>query len=204
MNRFHLTHRQGVLRLVILLGLITCGSFVTTATMAQEPSASVPLLLDGSAASAPGSVRIAGHNFTPGGAVYLSLYDQWGMELHETRWVTASEATFGTNGSQDPANGYARGGTIEEMLGTIEPAFGVNGSQDPANGYVSGSDDSIVVGASEPVFGPNGSQDPASGYVPGNPGREVALNLCGTAVMVRAYDAQTAVWSNMLDVDPGC
>jgi hypothetical protein len=204
MNRFHLTHRQGVLRLVTLLGLITCGLFVTTATLGQEPSASRPLILDGFTAPTQGSAQVRGKSFTPGGAVYVVLYDQWGMELHETRWVTASDTTFGSNGSRDPANGYARGGTIEEVLGTIKPVFGVNGSQDPANGYVHGSDDSIVMGASEPVFGLNGSQDPASGYLRGNPGHAVARNLCGAEVMVRAYDAQNAAWSNVLDIDPGC
>lgn len=200
MNHFRLTHRHVVLRLVILGLLAFAPSFAT----AQEQSASVPLLLDGSAASAPGSARVTGHNFTPGGAVYLALYDQWGMELHETHWVTASVTTFGPNGSQDPANGYVQGGTIDGMLGIIEPVYGPNGSQDPANGYVRGSDDTMVVGIIEPVFGPNGSQDPASGYIPGNPKDEVALILCGTALMVRAYDAQTEVWSNVLDIDPGC
>lgn len=136
--------------------------------------------------------------------MYVALYDQWGMELRETRWVTASVTAFGPHGSQDPAKGYAPGGTIEETFGTIEPVFGPHGSQDPANGYIRGSGDTIVVGASEPVFGPNGSQDPARGYVAGNPGHEVTLNLCGTAIMVRAYDAQTETWSNVLDIDSGC
>lgn len=53
-----------------------------------------------------------------------------------------------------------------------------------------------------PAFhGPNGSQDPAVGYSPGGILSEAFGGLCGAPVMVRAYDWQTAQWSNWLDVE---
>ena len=66
---------------------------------------------------------MAGQGFTPGGRVYVALYDQWGAALFETRWVTASERYF-----QPPLNlgtgddlVFDTGGTIAEAF-VIEPA----------------------------------------------------------------------------------
>ncbi len=58
--------------------------------------------------------------------------------------------------------------------------------------------------ASSATFGPNGSQDHATGYLRGILDTDVIGSLCGTSVMVRAYDARAAAWSNMLDIDTGC
>jgi hypothetical protein len=38
-------------------------------------------------------VTVTGTDFTPGGRVYLAIYDQMGARRYETRWVTASLAT---------------------------------------------------------------------------------------------------------------
>ena len=58
----------------------------------------------------PGTITVSGDGFTPGGEVYIAIYDRWGAALHETRWITASPEVFGPNGSQDPARGYLGGG----------------------------------------------------------------------------------------------
>lgn len=202
MNRSHL-YRRALMLVLVILGL-GFGSSVAHADRAQLSPATSPLRIDVSPARSPGSVIVTGHGFTPGGEVYIALYDQWGMQLHETRWINASRTVYGPNGSRDPANGYDRGGTVNETFGASETVYGPNGSQDPANGYVRGTSDTTIVGGSETVYGPNGSQDPATGFVQGEPGREIAGSLCGTAVMVRTYDEQTATWSDMLDVDVGC
>lgn len=145
MNRFHLSHRQGVLRLVTFLGLLVFGpSFAT----AQDQPTRVPLLLEGTAASVPGSVLVSGQNFTPGGVVYVALYDTWGKQLHETRWAVASQTVFGTNGSGDPASGFDGGGTINELFAATGTVYGLDGSQDPANGYVKGTEAESLCGAS--------------------------------------------------------
>lgn len=54
------------------------------------------------------------------------------------------------------------------------------------------------------VYGPNGSADPALGYIRGG---EVTATLdipCGAHALVRIYDAESALWSNWLDIDPDC
>lgn len=172
MNCFHISRHSLVLTMTIL-GLVVLGRPMAQGTAVQVPLAASSLLID--AAPALDQALVTGRNFTPGGEVSIALYDQWGRHLQRVHRFTASAATFGPNGSQDPATGYVRGGTFDQVLRV-----------------------------SETVYGPNGSQDPATGYVRGILDTEVVGSLCGTAVMVRAYDARAAAWSNMLDIDPGC
>jgi hypothetical protein len=50
-----------------------------------------PSLADVSATTqTPALFTVAGKGFTPGGRVYLAIYDQMGARLYETRWVVAS------------------------------------------------------------------------------------------------------------------
>jgi hypothetical protein len=176
MNRLQFYRRQLVLMLA-LVGLVALGSPIAHAEQAPQVAPAIsPFLSAASAvAQAPGSVLVTGRNFTPGSRVYVALYDQWGMELYETRWVTASETIYGPNGSQDPATGFSRGGVIAETFG-----------------------------ASPTVYRPFGSQDPATSYVPVEAVSEPFGSLCGTTAMVRAWDVGTAAWSNLLDVQAGC
>src|SRR5262249_13957985 len=69
------------------------------------PELTAALATDG----APGSIAVSGRYFTPGGRVYVALYDVWGATLYETRWTDAAASNFGPNGSQDPAVGYVAG-----------------------------------------------------------------------------------------------
>lgn len=174
MNRLHHYRRQ--FALVLLLGLVMTGTSIAHAHMAQVVPDSQPLLITASRSlQSPDAMSVTGQNFTPGGAVYVVLYDRLGMEQYEPHWVTATEPVYGANGSQDPATGFRQGGTIDELFGTFATVYRVNGSQDPASGYVVGGADFSLVG-----------------------------RVCGTSVMIRAYDAQSGAWSNVLDVDPGC
>ncbi len=161
--------------IVAILGLTIVGSPNTYAGSTGSASAThvdSKLLIDVVAIpQSPGSIVVSGQNFTPGGTVYIAMYDQWGMQLYPTRWVFASTPVFGPNGSQDPAQGYVRGGSIREVFTDTPAIYGPNGSQDPANGYVAASS---------------------------------AGNLCGATAMIRAFDRQTSVWSNLLDIDAGC
>jgi hypothetical protein len=191
MNHIHPLRRQAFLILTIL-GLAVLGSPLAQTGATHVLPGTTPLLIAPASVPAPGTALLTGQHFTPGGEVYIALYDQWGIELHETRWVTASVTVYGANGSQDPASGYLQGGTLRELFGTIGSVFGPNGSQDPATGYVE-------VGTNGSAFGSNGSQDPAIGYVAGQTG-----NLCGATIMARAYDLQAATWSNVSDIDLGC
>ena len=66
----------------------------------------------------PGDIMVSGHGFTPGGRVYIALYDQWGMVLHETRWVTASTHNF-----QPPQDLAPGAGFSFDTSGNIAEAF---------------------------------------------------------------------------------
>lgn len=56
--------------------------------------------------------------------------------------------------------------------------------------------------ASGNTYGPNGSADPARGFRSGGILSEVFAVPCGAEAVARAYDGQTARWSNWLDVAP--
>jgi hypothetical protein len=58
------------------------------------------------------------------------------------------------------------------------------------------------ISASADQYGANGSADPATGFHRGGSLTETFAGLCGASVMVRAFDQQTAAWSNWLDIAP--
>lgn len=141
------SHRRHFVLMVAIAGLLILEIPGAFARDSQVPVAASPILIDALAVTPEGSVMVMGRNFTPGGEVYIALYDQWGKQLHETRWVTASDAVYGPNGSQDPATGFSRAGTINAILGASEAIYGPNGSQDPARGYVAGASFPSLCGA---------------------------------------------------------
>ncbi len=193
------THSKLVVCFLVLFGFGLTG--LPGTTVAQSAS-TLPVLNSAIASTvAPGAIEVIGERFSPGGLVYLALYDGWGATLHETRWVASSPTVYGVNGSQDPAQGFIAGGGISESFEHVRQAvYGPNGSQDPAQGYIAGDEGFQARSA---VYGPNGSQDPAQGYVPGTTGAALA-DACDAPLMVRAFDQRTASWSNLLDVDAGC
>lgn len=196
MNRLHLYQCRFVL-IVAMLGVVAFGGHVARA---DSPQGS-PSLIDAAAVpQSPGAVSVTGQNFTPGGAVYVVFFDPLAVQLHEPRWIIASEPAYDPQDSLDPGIEFSRGGIIEETFGVSETVYGPNGSLDPARGF-------SQIGTtekSEPVYGLNGSQDGALGSVPGGANDDIVGSFCGSALMVRAYDAQTAQWTNVLDVDPAC
>lgn len=158
---------------VLMFGFVVNG----TGTTVSAQSAAPPQLRSAvSSAIAPASIVVTGDRFSPGGLVYIALYDGWGTTLHETRWVTANPTVHGPNGSQDPAHGFITGGHITESFEVVRQS----------------------------VYGANGSQDPAQGYVVGDEGTQAPISACDAPLMVRAFDGRTASWSNSLDVDLGC
>lgn len=199
MNRS--THRQ-LLRGLAILGLLLSGQLVTHAHALPEPLSMTPQLSVTVADPDRGLVLVTGQDFTPGGRVFLDVYDDEGLRLIETRWARASEESFGLNGSRDPALGYVPGGEVFEMFAVAEAVYGPNGSRDPAQGYrpglLGGADADAV------VSGPNGSRDPALIGVPGNIATEQRASTCGPTLVVQALDEQAAAWSNMLHLDEGC
>ncbi len=165
------THSKLVVCFLVLFGFGLNG---LPASSAQTASA-LPVLNNAVVSTiAPDTIEVSGERFSPGGLVYVALYDGWGTALRETRWVASSPTVYGPNGSQDPAQGYLAGGGIEESFALVQPT----------------------------IYGPNGSQDPARGYIAGD--APATASVCDGPMMVRAFDQRTASWSNMLDVESGC
>jgi hypothetical protein len=129
---------------VLILTLLSIALVGTRASPASGAAAGPVLSTASARIFAPDVVTVRGQAFTPGGEVYVALYDKWGTSLHETRWISASADQYGANGSADPATGFHRGGSLTETF----------------------------------------------------------AGLCGASVMVRAFDQQTAAWSNWLDIAP--
>jgi hypothetical protein len=185
--------------IVCLLFLVSLGLGNLPQDSLAQTGTSLPSLSAATMTAVPGPfVTVAGEGFTHGGLVYIALYDQWGTDLKETRWTTASPETFGANGSLDPAQGYDAGGVVSEGFDLFrETVYGPNGSMDPAQGYAAGNYSPVVVDA---FYGLNGSQDPANGYV----AAATVQESCSAPLMVRAYDQDQQAWSNTLDVSIGC
>ena len=139
-------HNKLVVCFLVLFGFGLNGLPVATA----QTASALPILNNAVVSTiAPGVIEVSGERFSPGGLVYIALYDGWGTALHETRWVASSPTVYGVNGSQDPAQGFVQGGRIEEAFAASRaPVFGPNGSQDPAQGYGAGDDGSGALGPS--------------------------------------------------------
>lgn len=193
----HIVHGRVI---VCLLFLLSINPFTGSPAASAQSGTTVPVLTSAVAMSIPfATVSVSGHGFTSGSLVYIVLYDQWGEALQETRWTSASTAVYGPNGSMDPALGYVDGGRIDEVFAQFrETIYGPNGGMDPALGYRPGTDLTIPRKA---IYGPNGSMDPAQGYIPGDGADQIP---CDQPLMVRAFDNQTAAWSNLVDVVSGC
>jgi hypothetical protein len=68
-----------------------------------------------------GRFTVTGTGFTPGGRVYLAIYDQMGAQLYETRWITASLPVLAvmepTGHEAASIPGY--GGTLHETFANL-------------------------------------------------------------------------------------
>jgi hypothetical protein len=84
----------------------------------------VPSLTDVSATTQTARLfTVTGTGFTPGGRVYLAIYDQMGAQLYETRWITASLpllTVLGPTGHEGASlAGFGRGGTLREAFANL-------------------------------------------------------------------------------------
>jgi hypothetical protein len=75
----------------MVLALVVLFAFVPFSQSSAQPAAVSPQLLLGlpSADDASGSIVVTGTGFTVGGDVFIGLYDQWGKQVYEPRWVVA-------------------------------------------------------------------------------------------------------------------
>ena len=150
---------------VVLLALLAVANLAGRA--GASPATNGPAIaLDASPPLSPGSIGVGGQGFTPGGRVYLALYDRWGVTLHETRWITASSALYGPDGSQDPARGFRPGGLLSTRFDGLCGATLMARAYDEATQTWSAALDVNAIGFGTAVYGPDGSQDPARGFRP--------------------------------------
>src|SRR3954451_20889066 len=115
---------------ILAVALMAAFGLLTLVTPAQADnrqmttSPPVPSLTDVSATTqTPALFTITGNDFTPGGRVYLAIYDQMGAKLYETRWITASLATTGMgreagDGPLGQTLMTIPGGTLREAFAT--------------------------------------------------------------------------------------
>jgi hypothetical protein len=61
-----------------------------------------------------------------------------------------------------------------------------------------------LVRASEPVFGASGTPDPTRGFIQGGFIGITFGSRCDETVFVRAFDRQTGIWSNQVNVKLDC
>lgn len=105
-----------VLLLLALMSLMVVGNAAAGAAAAPGNTGSskaLPTLSNGSPSPpVAGEVDVRGSDFTPGGRVFVAIYDRWDKAHFDSRWVRAAAAQYGPNGSQDPALGYVHGGDI--------------------------------------------------------------------------------------------
>jgi hypothetical protein len=113
-----------VLALAILSGAAGAGAHRPSAPDAGERAAApAPSLIDVSATTqTPALFTVTGTGFTPGGRVYLAIYDQMGARLYETRWVTAGLAT--TTRHHEPGDGMLPPTAVTTPGGNLSEAFG--------------------------------------------------------------------------------
>ena len=116
---FHHIFRRSVLsRLFVLLPLIAVllASAGSVDAAPGDPSFEPLLTRIQSSATNQGEITVLGANFTPGGDVFVAIYDRWGNQVHETRWTTASGDTPAINGTNDPSQGFHPGGVVFETF----------------------------------------------------------------------------------------
>jgi hypothetical protein len=112
--------------LTMAIGVLALGFGGTAADEADHPRpaapAPAPNLIDVSATTqTPALFTVTGTDFTPGGRVYLAIYDQMGAKLYETRWIEASPTT--TILRHELGDG-PRGGDLVTVGGTLQASFG--------------------------------------------------------------------------------
>jgi hypothetical protein len=162
--------------LIFLLVLTVVLPLSRDSTATGQVIRSMPVLSIAAAEGPPATmVRVAGEGFTPGGRVYIAVYDRWGVDVYENVWTTAADGTEQVTGNQDHNPGDALPGTVDEVVALVSIA----------------------------VDGPNETQDPDQDFMPGVDQPIIGFT-CGRDLMVRAYDQQIATWSNLLDVTALC
>jgi hypothetical protein len=161
MNRIR-RHRASFVLVLALLSVVLLGTGGAAAAPAGPALTSAAGI-----AGAPGTIAVTGSGFTPGGRVYVALYDVWGAKLYETRWTAASPTGYGPNGSQDPAVGFDHGGALSAIFGRLCGTTPMVRAYDESTETWSNWLDVGTTAFAIAHYGLDGSADPARGYTHG-------------------------------------
>lgn len=158
-----------------------------------QPVPSTPLLIQAALLPAPmEQITVVGDGFSPGGIVYITVTDRAGADVRFNGWTIASTGAYGPHGSTDPSLGYVEAGTINDVVQLDSSlVFGPHGSQDPArdtNFSVPTADYGSVADQDRPQTGTSTTQD----------------SLCDFNLEVQAFDAQTLIRSDRIEVNSNC
>lgn len=157
------TRRIGAVALTAAIGLLALVTPARADTWWADAPVPVPSLTDVSAITqTPDLFTVTGEDFTPGGRVYLAIYDPMGAKLYETRWVVASRATTDLRHQLgDGALGLSPvavpGGTLREAFGQLCGATAMMRALDETTATWSDwlTVDSACATYVEPRFGPH-------------------------------------------------
>jgi hypothetical protein len=116
---FILSRNRLVVCVLFLFTLLLQGP-VSTAT--AQVTGSAPVLSVATPVVLPSTlIVVQGQGFTPGGLVYVAIYDRWGEHLHEHVWAIAGHGHLGVSGSHDPNLGYVPAGTLDVVIDHASP-----------------------------------------------------------------------------------
>jgi hypothetical protein len=111
MKRFRSGLSLFVVISVVGLAILSGASHRADATPSTAP-AGPSVWFDTMQTSNQGALYVDGQHFTPGGQVYIAIYDVWGSRLYSTMWTTASTTIPGTPGGSDADQGTIDGGLV--------------------------------------------------------------------------------------------
>ncbi len=171
-------HHRPIIVVISLVGFLVLGASAAAAPITA--SGTGPTLTGVATRGEPiGKLVVTGDAFTPGGLVYVAVYDRLGAVLEEADLIADGPTAPGRNGSVDPA-------------------------AEPAEGNAFGATTGRWITADPTAFGPNGSTDPATGYAIGGSFASAFGIPCGVTLDSRAFDRDTASWSNWANTRLGC
>jgi hypothetical protein len=70
-------------------------------------------------ASPASSLLLLGEGFTPGGRVFIAVYDRWGVDIYKHVWTTAADWTQRTGSATNAASSYIPAGTVDELIDLV-------------------------------------------------------------------------------------
>jgi hypothetical protein len=99
---------------ILFVASLMLSGFTTGMAADSVVSSPGPILTSAGVVHAtPGMLTVVGNHFTPGGPIYLVLFDHAGAKLDSSVWTRGVVTRFDENGN------YAYDGVLHETLGAV-------------------------------------------------------------------------------------